>query len=114
MPELYGEDAPILYLPNGVMRERARVPSTTVQNLNRVKGFLRPRYIDTLEDGRRVGALGTKDIERVQDGYACGKCFAFFDERTPDCPCCGDRLDPNHDVVDFLPQYWLPDPTDAA
>ncbi len=113
MPIIYGEEVPEIWTPNQVMRERARVPSTTVQNLNRVKGFLTPKYIDELEDGRRVGGLGTKDIQRVQDGYACGKCFAFFDERTPDCPCCGERLDPNQDVVSFLPDYWKPDPNDA-
>jgi hypothetical protein len=112
LPELYGEDAPELWLPNQVMRERARVPATNVQTLNRVKGFLKPQYIDTLEDGRRVGNFSARDIQRVEDGYACGKCFAFFSERTDDCPCCGERLEPSKDIVDFLPDYWKPDPKD--
>ncbi len=114
MAVIDGDTVPDIWLPNQHMRERARVPSTTVKDLDKVKGFLRPKYIDTLEDGRRVGGLGSKDIQRVQDGYACGKCFAFFSERSENCPCCGERLEPSRDIVEFLPDYWKPDPNEAA
>ncbi len=102
------DDGVTIYLPNSVMRERSRVPATTVESLRKVKGYFRPRYIDVLDDGRRVGALGDKDIQRIEDGYGCGKCFAYFSERLADCPSCGERLDPNSDVVDFSPDYWKP------
>ncbi len=102
------DDGVTIWLPNREMRERAEVPATTVESLKRVKGYFRPRYIDVLPDGRRVGALGDGDIRRIKDGYGCGKCFAYFSERTPDCPSCGERLDVNQDIVDFSPDYWKP------
>lgn len=100
-----------IWLPNSVMRERAKVSSTTVAALDAVRGFLKPRYVDEMPDGRRVAELHAHDLQRVIDGYACGECLAFFDQRFEKCPACGHKLDPNTDVVDWQPDYWKPSPS---
>lgn len=92
------------------MRERATVPSTTVAALDAVQGYMVPRYIDTLKDGRRVAELNQQDLQRVYDGYACGECLAKFGQRFTNCPGCGHELDAGKDIVDFRPDYWLPSP----
>ena len=90
------------------MLERSRVPTTRIDRLQAVKGYLVPRYVEYMDDGRRVGALGEKDIQRVKDGYACGECLAYFGQRFPVCPSCGHMLDPNKDIVDYNPDHWQP------
>lgn len=101
-------DGQTIWVPNSVMRERARVNSIKVEDLNHVKGFLIPRYIDHLPDGRRVYELKENDLRRIEDGYACAECLAFFERRFPSCPGCGHYLDANHDIVEFRPPYWEP------
>lgn len=104
-----GEDYQTLWLPNSVMRERARVNSIKVEDLNHVRGWLTPRYIE--EDhatGKRIYELRERDFERVKDGYACGQCLAFFDHRFPSCPACGHYLDVNQDIVEYRPPWWEP------
>lgn len=103
-----GEDSQTIWLPNSVMRERSRVPSVRIEDLQHVRGYLKPRYIDELPDGRRVAELHERDLERVQDGYACGECLAFFDQRFLSCPGCAHLLDANSDIVQHRPAYWEP------
>lgn len=109
-----GDDYQTLHLPNHVMRERARVNAVTVESLRRVTGYIKPIYVDHLEDGRRVAALGERDHARVREGYACGECLATFNSRERFCPGCGHQLDTSVDLVDFLPDYWKPDPRKTA
>lgn len=104
----YGDDTQTIWLPNEVMRERARVPSVNVDDLKYVRGYLIPRYVDELPDGRRVAELHSKDLKRIEDGYGCGECLAYFDRRFHDCPGCGHELDVNKDIVEFRPPYWEP------
>ena len=108
------EETSELILPNHVMRERARVNAVTVESLQRVTGYLKPIYVDHMEDGRRVAALGQRDYGRIQDGYACGECLATFNHREEFCPGCGHRLDLSTDIVDYMPDYWKPDPRKTA
>lgn len=103
-----GDDYSIWLPPNAVLRERSTVPAVDIDKLKYVQGYLKPRYVEYMEDGRRVAELGSKDLQRVQDGYACGSCLAFFGERFKDCPSCGHSLDPNVDVVDYHPDHWQP------
>jgi len=103
-----GDDYQTLWLPRGVMRARAEVPSVTRQGLDAVEGFLKPRYVEHMEDGRRVAELSSADLRRVQDGYACGECLAFFGRRFGRCPACNHELDPNRDIVDYSPDHWQP------
>lgn len=103
-----GEDFQTIWIPNKQVRGRAEVPSTTRAALEAVKGFLKPRYIEYMEDGRRVAELRQADLDRVQDGYACGECLAFFEQRFINCPSCGHLLDPSRDIVEHRPDYWLP------
>lgn len=103
-----GDDVQELWLPNSHMRQEATVPSTTVEALAAVRGYMVPRYIDRLPDGRRVAELHQKDISRVEDGYGCGECLAMFDHRFSNCPSCGHLLEPNRDIVDHRPDYWQP------
>jgi hypothetical protein len=106
-----GDDVSTLWLPRQVMRQEAEVPSTTVAALEAVKGYMIPRYVDRLPDGRRVAELRADDLRRVEDGYGCGECLANFDQRFQNCPGCGHKLDANRDIVDFLPDYWKPGPS---
>lgn len=103
-----GDDYTTIWVPNSVMRERAKVASTTVASLEAVRGYLKPRYIEELPDGRRVAELHAIDLKRVADGYACGECLAWFDRQFDACPCCGHDLNPERDIVDHRPDYWLP------
>ena len=107
-----GDDSQTLWLPNSYMREEATIPSTTRERLEAVRGYMVPIYVDRLPDGRRVASLDAKDLQRVADGYACGngQCLAKFDQRFKNCPSCGHELDPNKDIVDWLPDYWKPSP----
>lgn len=91
------------------MRERATVPGVDVQALlTAVKGYMIPRYIDVLPDGRRVAELRAHDLQRVADGYGCGECLAMFEKRFARCPGCSHELDVNRDIVDWSPAYWQP------
>lgn len=99
-------DGDLLWLPDSVMRQEATVQSTTVDALQYVQGYMVPRYIDRLPDGRRVAELYQNDIDRVADGYGCGECLAMFNRRFSECPSCGHRMDANADIVDFRPPYW--------
>lgn len=103
-----GDDYSIWVPPNVVLRERATVPSINVESLKFVQGYLTPRYVEYMEDGRRVAELGSKDLERIKDGYACAECLAFFGERFQNCPGCGHLLDVNRDIVDYHPDHWQP------
>lgn len=103
-----GEDSQTIWLPNSVMRSRSEVRSIRIEDLSHVRGYLKPRYIDEMPDGRRVAELHERDLDRVRDGYACGECLAFFGERFPSCPGCGHMLDANSDVVVWRPPYWQP------
>ena len=106
-----GDDTQTLWLPNSHMRQEATVPSTTAAALDAVKGYMVPRYIDRLPDGRRVAELYQKDIQRVEDGYGCGECLAMFDQKFRNCPSCGHLMDIHRDIVDFQPDYWKDGPT---
>lgn len=106
-----GDEYEIWVPSNAVMRERATVRSVSVEGLAAVRGYLKPRYIDEMTDGRRVAELAARDLERVADGYACGECLAFFDQRFETCPGCGHEMDANRDIVDFHPAYWQPSPS---
>lgn len=101
-----GDDYTTLWVPNSHMREEATIPSTTPAALEAVTGYMIPEYIDRLPDGRRVAQMYKRDIDRVTEGYGCGECLAKFDQRFPNCPSCGHRLDPNRDIVDWNPPYW--------
>jgi len=101
-------DGQTIWLPNSVMRERANVRSIKIEDLKHVKGFLIPRYIEEMPNGKRVYELHERDFERVKDGYACGECLAFFERRLPSCPGCGHYLDVNKDIVEWRPAYWEP------
>ena len=103
-----GDEYEIWVPPNAEMRERATVPATTRDNLKHVQGFLIPRYIEHMPDGRRVAELNQRDLDRVNDGYACGECLAFFNHPFRDCPCCGHTLDASHDIVEYAPAHWQP------
>ncbi len=103
-----GDDTVTIWLPRHVMRERATVPCVSLETLKHVRGYLVPRYVEEMPDGRRVAELREKDLQRVSDGYACGECLAFFDHRFRNCPGCGHELDPNRDIVEWSPPYWQP------
>lgn len=103
-----GDDTQTIWLPNQVMRERARVPSVSRSSLDAVLGYLVPRYVDELPDGRRVAELHAEDLRRVEDGYACGECLAYFSRRFESCPSCGHLMDVNVDIVEWAPEYWQP------
>lgn len=105
-----GDDSITLWLPNQVMRQEAEIPSVGLASLEAVRGYMIPRYVDRLPDGRRVAELNRHDLDRVNDGYGCGECLAKFDQRFKDCPSCGHTLDANRDIVDFRPDYWKPSP----
>lgn len=94
--------------PNAVIRERATVPSVDPRGLALVRGYLKPRYVEQMADGRRVAELTQRDLDRVNDGYACGECLAYFDDRLGDCPSCGHQLDPSRDIVEYAPAHWQP------
>lgn len=103
-----GDDTQIWVPPNAVLRGRAEVPSVGRQSLDAVDGFLVPRYVEYMDDGRRVAELHSQDLRRVQDGYACGECLAMFSRRFSNCPACNHELDPNRDIVDYSPDHWQP------
>ena len=103
-----GDEYEIWVPPNAEMRERATVPATTLDALKHVKGYLVPRYVEHMADGRRVAELTQRDLDRVNDGYACGECLAFFDYAFDNCPSCGHNLDPSKDIVDYSPGHWQP------
>lgn len=105
-----GDDYQIWVPPNAVLRERAQVRGVSIDGLKYVLGYLKPRYIEYMDDGRRVAELHARDLDRVKDGYACGDCLAFFAERFPACPGCGHELDAQQDVVEHHPDYWDPSP----
>lgn len=90
------------------MRERSKVSSVKIEDLKHVRGYLIPRYVDELPDGRRVAELHERDLDRVRDGYACGECLAMMEQRFPSCPGCGNLMDANRDIVEFRPPYWEP------
>ena len=102
------DDADIWVPPNATMRERATVPSVDKRRLALVKGYLVPRYVEQMPDGRRVAELNERDLGRVNDGYACGECLAYFDYRLMECPSCGHNIDPSVDIVDYSPAHWQP------
>ena len=103
-----GDDYQTLWLPNSEVRERATVPSTTVAALAAVRGYLIPRYVEVMDDGRRVAELRENDLQRVADGYACGECLAYFDQRFVNCPSCVWEIHPSTDIVDYHPSHWEP------
>ena len=102
-----------IWLPNSVMRERATVPATTRAALDAIDGFYVPIYEEEMPDGRRRSALGTRDFQRVIDGYACanGHCRALWKQRFDACPLCGHVPDLERDVVEDIPAYWKPGPS---
>lgn len=102
------DETETLWLPNAQMRERATVPGVSVESLAAVRGYMIPRYIDVLPDGRRVAELKASDLQRVSQGYACGECLAMFEKRFATCPGCSHELDSNRDIVDWNPAYWQP------
>ena len=106
-----GDDLQTIWLPDHIMRARAEVPSTSRTALDAVRGFLRPRYVEEMPDGRRVAELTQEGIQRVAEGYACGKCLAYFDRRFTHCPACSKPLEPNIDIVDYSPPHWQDGPS---
>ncbi len=106
-----GDDTQTLWIPNRHVRERAEVRGIPPQGLEAVRGYFIPRYVEYMDDGRRVAELKQGDIDRIAEGYGCGECLAYFEVRLHDCPSCGHRLDANTDIVKWHPDYWNPSPS---
>lgn len=104
-----GDEVQIWIPPNAVLRERATVPGGA--KIEETDGFIPAHYEYTREDGRRHYALtNSRYFQRILDGYACPECLAKFKWARNDCPLCPWERDLTQDIIDQVPQEWLPGP----